>query len=152
MLSPDRRFATIVLAAGTLVLLIAIAVGQRMGDRVLSQAGADSQNTAVAAVTPEPTQSAGAYGPDWKRSETLAGAADPRFPDPRVPPQPLPTPIPTPKATPVPVPTPTPTPTINPNIPIWRQKPLPTATPSAEPSTEPVPSGSTPPSPQGGLR
>ncbi len=59
MLSPDRRFATIVLAAGTLVLLIAIAVGQRMGDRVLSQAGADSQNSAVAAVTPEPTQSPG---------------------------------------------------------------------------------------------
>jgi hypothetical protein len=142
MLSPERRFATIVLAIGTLVLLAAIAVGQRMGDRVLDQAaGANSQN-AVAAVTPEPTQSAGAYGPDWKRSQTLAGASDPRFPDPRVPPQPLPTPLPTPKATPTPLASPTPSETYNPKLPIWRQKPLPTATPSAQGSAEPAPSGS----------
>jgi hypothetical protein len=143
MLSPERRFATLVLAAGTLVLLVAIAVGQHMGDRVLDQAaGAGSQNSAVSAVTPEPTQSAGSYGPDWKRQDTLAGAADPRFPDPRVPPQPLPTPLPTPKATPTPAASPTPSATINPNIPIWRQKPMPTATPSAEASVEPAPSGS----------
>ncbi|HEY3676618.1 MAG TPA: hypothetical protein VGK84_11560 [Candidatus Tumulicola sp.] len=142
MLSPEHRFPTLVLAIGTLVLLIAIAVGQRMGDRVLDQAaGANSQNS-VASVTPEPTQSAGSYGPDWKRSETLAGASDPRFPDPRVPPQPLPTPLPTPKATPTPVASPTPSETYNPNIPIWRQKPLPTATPSAETSAEPATSSS----------
>lgn len=142
MLSPERRFATLVLAIGTLVLLAAIAVGQHMGDRVLDQAaGANSQN-AVAAVTPEPTQSAGSYGPDWKRSDTLAGAADPHFPDPRVPPQPLPTPLPTPKPTPVPVASPTPSETYNPNIPIWRQKPLPTATPSAQVSAQPAASGS----------
>jgi hypothetical protein len=143
VLSPERRFATIVLAAGTIVLLIAIAVGQRMGDRVLDQVtGSGTQNAPVTAVTPEPSLSPGAYGPDWKRSESLAGAADPRFPDPRVPPQPLPTPLPTPKATPTPVASPTPTDTINPNIPIWRQKPMPTATPSREPSAEPAVSGS----------
>ncbi|HEY1683046.1 MAG TPA: hypothetical protein VGF98_15470 [Candidatus Tumulicola sp.] len=143
MFSPERRFATIVLAAGTIVLLVAIAIGQRMGDRVLDQVtGSGNQNASVTAVTPEPTQSAGAYGPDWKRSESLAGAADPRFPDPRIPPQPLPTPLPTPKATPAPVASPTPTDTINPNIPIWRQKPMPTATPSGEPSAEPAVSGS----------
>jgi hypothetical protein len=143
VLSPDRRFATIVLALGTLVLLAAIAVGQRMGDRVLDQAsGADSQNSAVVAVTPEPVQSAGPYGPDWKRSETLSGAADPHFPDPRVPPQPLPTPLPTPKPTPTPAATPTPSETYNPNIPVWRQKPMPTATPSAQTSSGPQAPGS----------
>jgi hypothetical protein len=91
------------------------------------------------AASPAPTQSAGPYGPDWKRSETLSAAGDPRFPDPRVPPQPLPTPLPTPKVTPTPfVPA---TPTLNPNIPIWRQRPLPTATPisPAAPTISPSP-------------
>jgi hypothetical protein len=42
------------------------------------------------------------------------------------------------------------TPTINPNIPIWRQRPLPTVTPSEEPDTVPaspedgIPPGATP--------
>jgi hypothetical protein len=143
MLSPERRFATAVLAAGTIVLLIAIAVGQRMGDRVLDQvAGGAAVQNSVLAVTPEPSQSPGPYGPNWKRSETLAGPADPHFPDPRVPPQPLPTPLPTPKATPTPVATPTPSETYNPKIPIWRQKPMPTATPSEVPSAQPAVSGS----------
>lgn len=134
---PDRskRFLTAVLAAGSLVLLVAIAIGERMGDRVLGQATEQQpQGVTVVAPSPEPTQSSGPFGPDWKRSDTLSAASDPHFPDPRVPPQPLPTPLPTPKPTPTPPPA---TPTPNPNIPIWRQKPLPTATPTL-PAGSPV--------------
>ena len=130
MLDPANRFLTVVLAAGSIVLLVAIGIGERMGDRVLGQA-TDQKLDSIGIVSPSPgpTQSSGPFGPDWKRSETLSAAADPRFPDPRVPPQPLPTPLPTPKATPTPKPVPA-TPTPTPNIPIWRQQPLPTATPT----------------------
>ncbi|MBV8434349.1 MAG: hypothetical protein JO029_08720 [Candidatus Eremiobacteraeota bacterium] len=139
-MDPSRRFATVVLAAGAVVLLLAIALGQRMGDRVLGQATEHALPAVAAEITPEPYASSGPYGPDWKRSETLSAAADPRFPDPRIPPQPLPTPPPA-----TPKPSASATPTINPNLPIWRQKPLPTATPiptevpTEEPSASPSP-------------
>ena len=121
------------LAAGAAVLLVAVAVGERMGNRVIGQAGEQSlQSVLPQAVTPAPNASPQAYGPDWKRSQALSAAGDPHFPDPRVPPQPLPTLAPTPK----PKPTPTPTATPNPNIPIWRQSPLPTYAPSESPSAE----------------
>ncbi|HEY1976544.1 MAG TPA: hypothetical protein VGG89_08370 [Candidatus Baltobacteraceae bacterium] len=141
MLDPTNRFATLVLAAGAVVLLAAIGIGQRMGDRVLGQATEHALPSIQAVVTPEPYASSGPYGPDWKRSETLSAASDPRFPDPRIPPQPLPTLPPTPK------PTATATPTINPNVPIWRQKPLPTATPYQPPTEGPTESPSSSPSP-----
>lgn len=135
------------LAAGAAVLLVAVAVGERMGNRVIGQAGDQSlQSVLPQAVTPAPNASPQAYGPDWKRSQALSAAGDPHFPDPRVPPQPLPTLAPTPK----PKPTPTPTATPNPNIPIWRQSPLPTYAPSESPSAEDsgLPSSPTPePSP-----
>jgi hypothetical protein len=140
MLDPSNRFATLVLAAGALVLLAAIGIGQRMGDRVLGQATERALPSIAVVVTPEPYASSGPYGPDWKRSETLSAASDPRFPDPRVPPQPVPTPPPA-----TPKPQAAATPTINPNIPIWRQKPLPTATPyqpTEEPSESPAASAS----------
>lgn len=140
MLDPENRFATLVLAAGAVVLLAAIGIGQRMGDRVLGQATEHALPSIAAVVTPEPYASSGPYGPDWKRSETLSAASDPRFPDPRIPPQPLPS---RPPATPTPASAATPT--INPNIPIWRQKPLPTATPylpTVEPSESPSSSAS----------
>jgi hypothetical protein len=131
--SPSSRFPTIVLAAGAAVLLVAVAVGERMGNRVIGQAGDQSlQSVLPQAVTPAPNASPQAYGPDWKRSQALSAAGDPHFPDPRVPPQPLPTLAPTPK----PKPTPTPTATPNPNVPIWRQSPLPTYAPSESPSAE----------------
>jgi hypothetical protein len=119
------------LAAGAIVLLLAVALGERMGNRVIGQATEQTlQSVNPQTVTPAPDASPQPYGPDWKRSQALSAAGDPRFPDPRVPPQPLPTPVPTPKATPTPIPTPTP----NPNIPIWRQRPFPTVTPSGAPS------------------
>jgi hypothetical protein len=145
VLEPPNRFATVVLAAGSAVLLVAIGVGERMGDRVLGQATGQGLQSVTVAASPAATASTGPFGPDWKRSDTLSAADDPRFPDPRVPPQPLPTPLPTPKTTATPYVPATPTP--NPNIPIWRQKPLPTATPvvpasaSVSPSPAEQPSG-----------
>jgi hypothetical protein len=151
---PSTRFPTILLAAGAVVLLLAVAVGERMGNRVIGQATEQTlQSVVPQAVTPAPDATPRPYGPDWKRSQALSAAGDPHFPDPRVPPQPLPTLPPTPK--PRPIRTITPTPTPNPNIPIWRQKPLPTINPYAtpapqasgsrgEPTAEPTPPGRTP--------
>ncbi|HEY9084710.1 MAG TPA: hypothetical protein VIN40_02015 [Candidatus Tyrphobacter sp.] len=126
-MDPSKRFAALVLALGTVVLLLAIAVGQRMGYRLLGQS--TELTPAVlptVLITPEPADAnGGVYGPDWRRSQTLSGAPDPGFPDPRVPPAPLPTRPPAP-------PPPSPeraTPTRNPNIPIWRQSPIPTESP-----------------------
>jgi hypothetical protein len=132
--NPKNRLPTIVLALGAIVLLAAIAVGQRMGDRVLGDATEHTlDSVAPVAVTPAPDQTTGAYGPNWKRSQTLAGAPDPHFPDPRIPPEPLPT---RPPVTPSPTPPPA-TPTPNPDIPIWRQEATPSAAPSETPSAEP---------------
>ncbi len=125
------KLPTIVLAVGAVVLLVAVAIGERMGDRVIGQATEQTlQSVGPVSVSPSPNASPEPYGPDWKRSQALSAAGDPHFPDPRVPPQPLPTLPPTPKPRPTPVPTPTP----NPNIPIWRQKPMPTIPPSVEPA------------------
>ncbi len=115
------------------MLLLAVAIGERMGNRVIGQANEQTlQSVIPQAVTPAPDGTPQPYGPDWKRSQALSAAGDPHFPDPRVPPQPLPTLAPTPTPRPTPIPTPTP----NPNIPIWRQRPFPTVAPSAEPSGE----------------
>jgi hypothetical protein len=129
----STRLPAALLLVGAVVLLLAVGLGERMGNRVIGQATEQTlQSVSPTAVTPAPDASPQPYGPDWKRSQALSAAGDPHFPDPRVPPQPIPTPLPTPKATPTPVPTPTP----NPNVPIWRQRPLPTMAPSAIPSGE----------------
>ena len=144
------RFPTLLLAAGAVVLLVAVAIGERMGSRVIGQATEQTlQSVIPQAVTPAPDASPQPYGPDWKRSQALSAAGDPRFPDPRVPPQPLPTPAPTPKPRPTPVPTPTP----NPNIPIWRQSPLPTVNPSGTPppGASSLPAAGSAPSPEPSL-
>src|SRR5512135_3744750 len=101
---PSTRFPTLLLAAGAVVLLIAVAVGERMGNRVIGQATEQTlQSVIPQAITPAPDATPRPYGPDWKRSQALSAAGDPRFPDPRVPPVPLPTPLPeTPKPTPTP--------------------------------------------------
>lgn len=146
MSDPSKRFLTVVLALGVVVLIAAIAVGQRMGDRVLGQITEKRlESIAPVTVTPAPaTSDSGPYNPNWRREQVLAAAADPGFADPRVPPVPLPTAAPTPKSTPVPkakaAPTPTPTPNLN--LPVWRRAaPLPTATPAGE-SPSPGASGS----------
>jgi protein TonB len=125
-MDPSKRFPTLVLATGVLVLLLAIALGERMGDRILVQAADSGLSNATVIVTPlPPGATPEPYGANWRSSQTLAAVPDPGFPDPRVPPKPLPTPIPQPTERPVPKWTP------NPNIPIWDQTPPPT--PSANP-------------------
>jgi hypothetical protein len=144
---PARRLPTILLIAGAAVLLIAVAIGERMGSRVIGQATEENLQAVAPAVSPPPDSSPQPYGPDWKRTQSLSAGGDPRFPDPRVPPQPLPTLAPPPKPRPQPpTPVPVPTPTYNPNVPIWRQKPLPTMPPQANPRQpgSPLPSGVTP--------
>jgi len=132
-MDPSKRYATIVLAIGALVLLTAIVIGQHMGTRLLGQSTELSPTVLpTVLITPEPAyESAGTYGPDWRRSQTLSAAPDPGFPDPRVPPVPLPTRPPAPTPPPHPV---SPIPTQNPNVPIWDRSPEPTASPGI-PST-----------------
>lgn len=149
MLDPSKRFLTIVLLLGIAVLVTAISFGEHMGDKVIGQVTEKRLDSiAPVTVTPAPVQkSASPYGPNWKRTEVMTAAADPQFPDPRVPPMPLPTAPPPPKvkhtATPA---LPTPSPTPNMNLPIWRRlAPLPTATPVS--SETPFPGPSESPSP-----
>jgi len=131
-----------VLALGTLVLLLAILIGQRMGDRVLGSATERRlEGISAIAITPAPNQTSHPYGPDWSRSQALTAAPDPNFPDPRVPPQALPTPVPRPSSASAPVKA---VATPNPAIPIWRQRPLPTMTPG------PALKASATPTPQAG--
>lgn len=136
-MDPSKRFVTLVLAAGVLVLIAAIALGEHMGNRVLGEASSSGPE-AMPIVSPVPTETTGPYGPDWKRAQTLAAAPDPGFPDPRVPPKPLPTAPPTPK----PTPKPKPTRTYNPNLPVWDQVPFHTLAPSSPPSAQPSVSSS----------
>ncbi len=136
-MDPSKRFITLVLAAGVLVLIAAIALGEHMGNRVLGEASSSGPQ-AMPVVSPVPTSTAGPFGPDWKRMQTLAAAPDPNFPDPRVPPKPLPTLSPTPK----PTPSPKPKRTYNPNLPVWDQAPFATLVPSSPPSAQPSVSSS----------
>ncbi len=108
-----RAGVSTVLIAGALVLLIAIAIGNNMGNRVLGQIGS---RAAGAVATPVPSPSAGDEDDGvshvlWKRRQVLSVATDPAFPDPRVTPEPPPPPPPsTPRPTPHQTRTPAPTP------------------------------------------
>jgi hypothetical protein len=111
-MGPRAGFST-VLIAGALVLLIAIAIGNNMGNRVLGQIGSRASGAVVTPV-PSPSVSADADAAGhvlWKRRQVLSVATDPAFPDPRVTPEPPPppppsTPRPTPKETRTPKPQP----------------------------------------------
>jgi hypothetical protein len=142
-MNAPNRFATMILAAGVVVLLAAILLGEHMGDRVMTEATENDNLSQTPLITPVPQPTDGPYGPDWKSTQTLAAAGDPHFPDPRIPPKPLPTPERPPE------PSPTPTWTPNPNLPIWDQTKIPSPTPAtttfseestqASPSPEPTP-------------
>ncbi len=148
MLDSSKRFITIILALGILVLVVGIALGERAGDRVIGQV-TEKRLESIAPVTVSAApkkKSAASYGPDWKRTDVMAAASDPGFPDPRVPPAVLPTPTPIPKFAMPPTPEPTATPSPNMNVPIWRRAaPMPTPTPVETGS--PVPEGSASPTP-----
>ncbi len=150
MLDPSKRFITLVLLLGIAVLVTAISFGAHEGDKVIGQVTEKRLDSiAPVSVTPAPVQkSSSPYGPNWKHTDVMSAAADPGFPDPRIPPMPVPTPPPPPKNTPTPKAVPaTPSPTPNMNLPIWRRAaPLPTA--SAVATLTPVPGPSESPTPQ----
>ena len=77
---PNNRLPTILLAVGAAVLILAVAIGERMGDRVIGQATDRTLQSATGVVTPEPDATNGPYGPDWKRSQALTAAGDPALP------------------------------------------------------------------------
>ena len=77
---------------GGIILLIAIAVGNEMGNRVLGQA--TERGPAILA-TPVATPVGADPDPgdvNWRRSQVVSVATDPAFPDPRVTPPPPPPP------------------------------------------------------------
>jgi len=98
--------ATLVIAAVT--LLVAIAIGNEMGNRVLGQA--TERGPAIAATpvgSPLAAATGDAGGASWKHEQIVSVATDPAFPDPRITPEPPPPP---PARTPAPRQTPSPRP------------------------------------------
>ncbi len=106
---PPRAFLSWSMILGSLVLLLAIIIGNQLGDRVLSQV-TEQTRPLPTPVMPSavPTQSQAPQS--WKQVQVTAVATDPHFPDPRVTPPPPPTPKPTRRPTPAPTPAPTPPP------------------------------------------
>jgi hypothetical protein len=98
------------LLAGAAVLLIAIAIGNAFGNRIVGQV---TGPTSVLAPTPLPVVRDAprdrAEAPAGKEDQVMSVATDPGFPDPRVTPEPQtpgPTPAPTAALTASPVPAP----------------------------------------------
>jgi hypothetical protein len=120
-----------------ITLLVAIYLGERMGEHVLRRT---TETTAIVpeATTPTPQPTVGQSGPivDWRRLQVVTVATDPGFPDPRVT---KPTPTPTPKPTPPPTPPPTPTPLLG----------SPTPAPSVSANSQGIPSYAAPTPPPG---
>ena len=143
-----RTGLSTVLILGSIVLLIAIVVGNNMGNRVLGQI---PERVPTLGATPLPSPTSSAFGNNasqalWKRRQVLSVATDPAFPDPRVTPEP-PAPA-TPRPTPKPTPKPSPTPTSEPSHSNYTSPPLPiplatgteeAPTPVEQPSSTPIP-------------
>ncbi len=121
-MGPRANLAITIVAAG-LILLVAIAVGNEMGNRVLGQA---TERGPALLATPVATPVG--FDPDpgdvnWRRNRIISVATDPAFPDPRVTPPPPPPPPPTVRYLPTAAPTPSPSPT--PSGPPYTSPPLP---------------------------
>jgi len=98
-MGPRAGFSALLVLAG-IVLLAAIAIGNRMGDHVLgaSQRRPDVAPT-ILPTTAAPYAASTPRGLGWKHRDVISVATDPAFPDPRVTP---PTPTPSPSAAPTP--------------------------------------------------
>jgi hypothetical protein len=126
-----RASLSTTLFLGAVTLLIAVAIGNAMGNRVITQV---TGRVSVLVPTPlpivknEPKENADV--PVWKEEQVMSVATDPGFPDPRVTPEPEPPP--TPRPTPTAVPTPSPRPTDQPTMQKYTSPPLliPLASPS----------------------
>ena len=139
-----------ILILGAVVLLIAIVVGQNMGNSVLRQIAG---RPAALSETPVPTFNSSAdpgdpAGPPgatlWKRHEVISVATDPAFPDPRVTPEPPPpeTPRPAPSRKPSPSPAPAASDAGVPN-PNYTSPPMPIPLHTHDPNETPQPEDST---------
>lgn len=120
-----RPGTSLTLIAGSLLLLVAIAVGQRLGDSVLRQATEQRTTAATFIMTPVPQASDDPFqARNWKREQVVSVATDPAFPDPRATPKPTPTPRPTANPT---IPPPTAPPTAGSLLakPLYTSPPLP---------------------------
>jgi len=118
-----------------LVLLVAIVVGQQIGERTIF--GATERRVVIPEqlITPVPVDTPGpneALSRNWKRLQVVSVATDPAFPDPRVTPPPTPTPKPTgsPRAVVFP--------TLNPSE-LYTSPPLPLPLVTHEPGATPEP-------------
>jgi len=122
-------FSTL-LVAGAIVLLVAIALGNSMGNRVLGQvAGRLPEQATTAAPTPVESANDAASRVQWKRTQVLSAATDPGFPDPRVTPEPPQLPPSRPRSAPSRAPSPAPprderTPAAGPSVP-YTSPPMP---------------------------
>ena len=91
-----RRGLSTTLILGAIVLLIAIAVGNSMGNRVLGQVASRIpafSTTPLPITTPSGAPLEGSVnGIRWKRRQVISVATDPAFPDPRITPEPTPPP------------------------------------------------------------
>ncbi len=121
-----RPGTSITLIGGALLLLVAIVVGQRLGDRVLRTATEQRTTNSGLLMTPVPQASDDPFqARNWKREQVVSVATDPDFPDPRATPKPTPTPRPTPVPTIAPpTATPTPEPAVD-QAPLYTSPPLP---------------------------
>jgi hypothetical protein len=123
-----RPGTSLVLIFGAIILLISIAVGQRLGDSVLRQVTEQRSTEATAILTPvPPAPQPTDLGPvrNWKHEQVVSVATDPAFPDPRATPKPTPKPTPTANPTIPPPPTPAPPQDLAPGKPLYTSPPLP---------------------------
>ena len=119
-----RANLAITLAVAGIVLLVAIAVGNQMGNHVLGQA--TERGPAILATPVATPVGADTSGPDeanWRHNQIVSVATDPAFPDPRVTPEPPPPPPTPPPYKPTAEPTPEPSPTAS--RPPYTSPPLP---------------------------
>jgi type IV secretory pathway VirB10-like protein len=106
-----RAGLSTVLIVGALILLVAIVIGQNMGNHVLGQIadrGPAISETPIPTPSPSPDDdvAGGSLSTQWKHRQVISVATDPAFPDPRVTPEPTPPPTPVPTRRPTPQPTP----------------------------------------------
>lgn len=105
----SRRPRTALMLVGMgIVLLVAVVVGQQIGEHTIF--GSTQRRVAIPdqTITPIPQEASTneAISKNWKRLQVVSVATDPAFPDPRVTPPPTPSPRPTPSPKPPPTPSP----------------------------------------------
>jgi hypothetical protein len=89
-MGPRVSLSVLLLACGV-VLLAAIAVGNRMGNRVLVQVSHRTESVPTPFFSPPPEEKKDRQvSLSWKRTQLVSVATDPAFPDPRITPVPPP--------------------------------------------------------------